>query len=275
MASGSGIGKVTIPGAVLGVLLFVFVLVSIWLSVADRFWFPDLASEHGGSVDTVYVVVLIVTGIAFVATQLLLAYIVTRYGARNGEKAAYWHENARAEAILIGGTAVTLTVLVFLGQYVWYQIYFTDPPEGGMVVEATGQQFQWVFRYPGDDGVFGDLDPTLVAGTNYIGLDRNGAGADDILVVGQMHAVADQPVRVVLRSTDVIHNFHLPHMRVKQDTVPGMSIEVWFTPTETGTYEVACAELCGLGHFRMSGMLIVDATQAEFDQWLEDQLVFQ
>ncbi len=275
MASGSGTGKVTVPGAVLGVLLFVFVLVSVWMLSTERFWFVDLASEHGASVDTVYVVVLIVTGVAFVATQLLLAFIVTRYGARNGERAAYWHENARAEAILIGGTAVTLTVLVFLGQYVWYQIYFTDPPADSMVVEVTGQQFQWVFRYPGDDGVFGNVDPALVTVTDPIGVDRSGAGADDILVVGQMHAIQNQPVLVRIRSTDVIHNFHLPHMRVKQDAVPGMTIEVGFTPTDTGEYEIACAELCGLNHFAMSGMLTVDATQAEFDQWLEDQLVFQ
>ena len=275
MASGSGTGKVTVPGAVLGVLLFVFVLVSVWMLSTERFWFVELASEHGASVDTVYVVVLIVTGVAFVATQLLLAYIVTRYGARHGERAENWHENARAEAILIGGTAVTLTVLVFLGQYVWYQIYFTDPPADSMVVEVTGQQFQWVFRYPGDDGVFGDVDPALVTVTDPIGVDRSGAGADDILVVGQMHAIRNRPVLVRIRSTDVIHNFHLPHMRVKQDAVPGMTIEVWFTPTDTGEYEIACAELCGLNHFAMSGMLTVDATQAEFDQWLEDQLVFQ
>jgi cytochrome c oxidase subunit 2 len=255
MASGSGTGKVTVPGVVLGGLLAVFVLISVALFI-PRFglWFPPLASADGAAIDSVFVAVLIVTGIAFVATQLLLAYLVTRYGAKDGEKAAYWHDNARAEAILISGTALTLTILVFFGQYVWYNIYFADPPTDGLVVEVTGQQFQWVFRYPGPDGVLGDLDTALVSPTNNIGLDRNGAGADDIVSIGLMHAIQNQPVRVVLRSTDVIHDFHVPHMRVKQDAVPGLSIEIWFTPTEAGEYEVACAELCGLGHYRMSGL---------------------
>lgn len=275
MANGSGTGKVTVPGVVLGGLLAVFVLISVWLFATDRYWFSPLSSVQGAAIDRVFMAVLIVTGIAFVATQLLLAYFVTRYGARNGEKAAYWHDNARAEAILIGGTALTLTILVFLGQYVWYSIYFVDPPTDGIAVEVTGQQFQWTFRYPGPDGEFGDVDTALITPLNGIGLDRNGAGADDIVVVGQMHAVVNEPVRFMVRSTDVIHDFHVPQMRVKQDAVPGMSIEGWFTPTQTGDYEVACAELCGLGHYRMSGMLTVDATQAEFDQWLEEQLEFQ
>lgn len=276
MANGSGTGKVTVPGAVLGGLLVIFILVSIWLFVTDRYWFTPLASVHGAAIDRVFVVVLVVTGIAFVATQGLLALFVARYGENNGERASYWHDNPKAEAILIGVTAVTLTVLVFMGQFVWADIYFSDPPENALRVEVTGQQFQWTFRYPGEDGEFGEVNPMLIVpGSNDIGLNRDGAGADDIVSTGLMHVIQDQPVHYFLRSTDVIHDFHVPHMRVKQDTVPGLVIEGWFTPTVAGTYEVACAELCGLNHFSMRATLIVDANQAEFDAWIEEQQQFQ
>ncbi len=275
MANGVGTGKVTVPGVVLGGLLAIFVVISTWLFITDRYWFTELSSEHGASLDGVFIAVLIVTGIAFVATQGLLAYFVTRYGANGDEKASYWHDNPKAEMILIGGTALTLTILVFYGQLVWYDIYFTDPPEDSMVVEVTGQQFQWVFRYPGIDGEFGERNISLVSPTNFIGLDRNGAGADDIVVLGQMHAVLNQPVTVLLRSTDVIHNFHVPHLRVKQDVVPGLTIENHFVATIAGEYEIACAELCGANHYAMNAALTIDETEAEFDQWMEEQLPFQ
>jgi cytochrome c oxidase subunit 2 len=275
MANGNGTGKVTVPGVVLGGLLLVFILVTLWLFTTDQYWFPLLASEHGAAVDQVFVVILIVTGIAFVATQGLLAIFVTRYGSNGEEKAAYWHDNTKAEAILIGATAIILTAMVFWGQVVWASIYFTDPPENALIVEATGQQFQWVIRYPGPDGEFGDLDISFLSATNNIGLDRAGAGEDDIVTIGQMHLIVNRPTRVIIRSTDVIHDFHVPQLRVKQDAVPGMTIESWFTPTVAGDYEIACAELCGLGHYQMKGALTVDATEAEFQQFLDDQAVFQ
>ena len=276
MANGSGTGRVTAPGVALSGLLLILIVVSIWLFTSDQYWFTPLASVHGAGVDQVFVAVLIATGIAFIAVQALLAYFVFRYGSSGDDTASYWHENAKVEAILIGITALTLTVLVFMGQSVWADIYFSEPPEDALLIEVTGQQFQWVVRYPGPDGEFGPLDVSLVSDTNFIGLDRSDpVGADDIMTLNQVHIVVDQPVRFLLRSTDVIHNFHLPNFRVKQDSVPGMTIENWFTPTETGEFEIACAELCGLGHYRMKGALTVDGTEAELQQWLDEQLPFQ
>ncbi len=277
MANGSGTGRVTAPGIAMFGLLLVLIAVSIWLFMADQYWFTPLASIHGAGVDQVFVAVLIVTGIAFIVVQAMLAYFVLRYGS-NGEddRALYWHDNPKAEAILIGITALTLTVLVFMGQSVWAGIYFADQPEDALVIEVTGQQFQWVVRYPGPDGVFGPLDGTLVTDTNFIGLDRSDPSAmDDIMTLNQVHIVVNEPVRLLLRSTDVIHNFSLPNFRVKQDSVPGMTIDSWFTPIETGEFEIACAELCGLGHYRMRGILTVDETEADLQQWLDDQLPFQ
>jgi cytochrome c oxidase subunit 2 len=243
--------------------------------LVDDWWFTPLASVHGEAIDRIFVVILIVTGVAFVAVQGLLAVFVARYGERGEERAGYWHDNPKAEAILIGITAVTLTVLVFMGQFIWADIYFSEPPEDALVVEVTGMQFQWVFRYPGPDGEFGETDTSLVTALNNIGLNREGAGADDIMVVGLMHAVQNRPVTTIIRSIDVIHDFHVPQFRVKQDAVPGLSIQTHFIPTIAGEYEVACAELCGLNHYSMSAALTVDATQEEFDAWLEEQLAFQ
>lgn len=276
MANGDGTGRITVPGLVLGGLLLVLILVSLWLFMSDRFWFTPVASEHGVAVDFVFTTVLIVTGIAFIIVQGLLAWFVTRYG-ENGERATYWHDNPKAEAILIGITAVTLTVLVFMGQKVWADIYFGDQPEDALLVEITGQQFHWVIRYPGPDGELGTtFNPELLSDTNFIGLDRSDpAGADDIMVDGLLHLVRDRPVRAIIRSTDVIHSFHIPNMRVKQDAVPGLGIEIWFTPTVAGEYEIACAELCGLNHFAMRGFLTVDEDQAGLDAFLQEQLAFQ
>ena len=276
MANDSGTGRVTAPGVVMGGLLFVLILVSIWLFMSDRYWFTPLASIHGADLDRIFVVVLIVTGIAFVATQGLMGYFVIRYGAKGDERAAYWHDSPKVEAILIGITALTLTVLVFMGQSVWASIYFVDPPEDAMIVEVSGQQFQWVFRYPGPDGVFGSLNNDRLSDVNYIGVDRSDpAGMDDIITLNQMHVVVNEPVRVVLRSTDVIHSFHLPNFRVKQDSIPGLTVELWFTPIATGEFEIACAELCGLGHYTMRGFLTVDENEGQLQQWLDEQLEFQ
>ncbi len=276
MANGSGTGRVTAPGVALCSLILVLIAVSIWLFASDQYWFTPLASVHGAAVDQVFVAVLIATGIAFIAVQGLLAYFVLRYGSNGNDRASYWHDNAKVEAVLIGITALTLTVLVFMGQSVWADIYFSEPPEDALLIEVTGQQFQWVVRYPGPDGEFGPLDVSLVSDTNYIGLDRSDpAGTDDIMTLNQVHIVVDRAVRFLLRSTDVIHGFSLANFRVKQDAVPGMTIENWFVPTTTGEFEIACAELCGLGHYRMKGALFVDETEAELQQWLEEQLPFQ
>jgi cytochrome c oxidase subunit 2 len=213
--------------------------------------------------------VLVVSGIAFVLVQGALGYFVVRYGSNGAERASYWHDNPKAEAILLIITAVILTVLVFMGQRVWASIYFSDAPTNATIVEITGEQFQWTFHYPGADGQFGRTDTKLITNTNYIGLDSTDAAAkDDIVSLGNMHVPLGKPVRVRLRSKDVIHSFFLPNFRMKQDAVPGMGIEVWFTPTKAGNFEIACAELCGLGHYRMKAALTVDESQDAFNKWL-------
>jgi cytochrome c oxidase subunit 2 len=270
MADGNGPGRVTLSGIGLAALLLVLIIASLYLFIAQPYWFPTLASEHGAQIDSLFGAVLVVTGIAFVLVQGALGFFVARYGGGGPERAAYWHDNPKVEAILLIVTAVILTVLVFMGQRVWASIYFADQPQNATVIEITGEQFLWNFHYPGADGQFGRTDPKLITSTNNIGLDRTDPAAkDDIVSVNVMHVPLGKPVRVRLRSKDVIHSFFLPNFRMKQDAVPGMGIEVWFTPTRPGQYEVACAELCGLGHYRMKAALTVDESEAKYNEWLK------
>lgn len=271
MADGTGPGRFTLSGIVLAGLIVILIVASLYLFIAQPYWFPILASEHGSRIDGLFMAVLVVSGIAFVLVQGALGFFVARYGENGRERAAYWHDNPKAEAILLIITAVILTVLVFMGQRVWASIYFSDAPTDATIVEITGEQFLWNFHYAGPDGQFGRTDSKLITSTNNIGLDRDDPAAkDDVVSIGNMHAPVNKPVRVRLRSKDVIHSFFLPNFRVKQDAVPGMGIEVWFTPTKAGPFEVACAELCGLGHYRMKAALTIDESQEKFNQWLEE-----
>jgi cytochrome c oxidase subunit 2 len=270
MADGSGPGRVTLSGVLLAVLIVILIVASLYLFIAQPYWFPKLASAHGARIDSLFMAVLIVSGIAFVLVQGALGYFVARYGENGRERAAYWHDNPKAEAVLLITTAVILTVLVFMGQRVWASIYFSDIPTDATIIQVTGEQFSWTFHYAGPDGKFGRADTKLITSTNAIGLDRTDPDAKDDVMMPIMHAPVNKPVRVQLRSKDVIHSFFLPNFRIKQDAVPGMGIEVWFTPTVAGEYEIACAELCGLGHYRMKSALTIDDSQDSFNKWLEE-----
>jgi cytochrome c oxidase subunit 2 len=138
-------------------------------------------------------------------------------------------------------------------------------------VEVVGRQFFWVVRYPGPDGQFGRTSPALINTDSPLGLDRGDpAAADDVVLLNEMQLPKGRPALVRLRSTDVIHSFWVPELRVKQNAVPGMEIDIWFTPTQVGSYELACNQICGLGHYRMRGLLGV-SEEAEFERWLAEQ----
>jgi len=252
-------------------------------------WFvhlPAVASEHASRIDhtTFYIHVLMLA--LFVVWISLFLFMLVRFRAGRHPKADYrglkthlstWGEGAVAvaEAILLIGFSIPL-----------YSERVDDVPPAAdsTVVRVIGEQFAWNIHYPGPDGVFGRTNPTLIdVETNPIGLDdEDPAAADDITTINQLHVPVDRPVLIELTSKDVIHSFWLPEMRVKQDAVPGLVFPVWFQPTktteamrqETGEeafqFEIACAQLCGLGHYRMRGFLTVD-TRADFDRWMAEQ----
>jgi cytochrome c oxidase subunit 2 len=162
--------------------------------------------------------------------------------------------------------------LAVLGQRVWAQLHLQDAPPDAVVIEVVGEQFAWNVRYPGADGRFGKNDPALYdAVANPLGLvSSDPAGADDVVVLNTVAVPVGQPIELQLGSKDVLHSFFVPALRIKQDTVPGMRIPLRFAATRTGTYDVPCAELCGLGHYRMKGTLRV-LEPAEFAAWLVEQ----
>ncbi len=256
-----------LEGIAMAVALWAIVLVSSLYFL--RYGVPELASDRG-YLDNLYYVILGITGAAYVLFQVALGYVIYRYrGDRPGAESSYWHESHKLELTWTIGTAVILIPIVFTGLIYWDRVR-GPAPEDAVTVMAVGAQFQWDFHYPGADGQFGRFDPTLYAIDNQVGLDEaDSAAADDWVLTNQLVLPVDRPARILLRSKDVQHAFFLPNFRVKQDLLPGMNTEVWFTPIKAGSYEVACAELCGLGHYRMRAFLEV-MEEPDYQRWLAE-----
>ncbi len=257
----------------LAITIWIFTLITVILFTGQ--WFPESASAHGAIVDTQFFYTLIVTGVIFILAQVGLGLFVWRYRERPGQTAYYYHGNNKMEVIWTSATAVLFYVMVSLGYGVWVDLYIQAAPEDAIRIEVTAQQFAWNIRYPGPDGQFGSIRPELIddAAGNPLGLDREDPAGGDDLVVPTMAVPVNRPIELILRSKDVTHNFSVRELRLKQDTVPGMMIPLRFTATKTGKYEIACSELCGLGHHRMRSFLDVLSDQGYAD-WLEDQSEF-
>jgi len=240
------------------------------------------ASDHGVLIDRMIYITLAITFIVFVITQVALFWFAYKYQESDKRKAFYYPHNNKLEVIWTAVPAITLTVLVGFGIMYWFRIT-GDAPKDANVVEITGSQFKWEFRYPGKDKTLGkkyykEIKPEE---NNPLGqLWDDPANHDDIYVSGEpMHLVVNKPVHLVIGAKDVIHDVGLPHFRMKMDAVPGTPTTMWFTPTkttkqmreETGNpefmYEISCDQMCGEGHWSMRGEIIVE-TQAEYDQWM-------
>jgi cytochrome c oxidase subunit 2 len=257
-------------GPMFAVFLVFLTLASSWLFIQRRWWMPEVASVHGLDIDRVFLITLVISGTLFILLQGILAYLAFRYGKSRDERPKSWSgpkmekRFALVAGLIIFGVDVTLFAL---GDSNWIKAWGPSP-EGTPVVEVMGEQFAWNFRYAGSDGVFGKTDPTLISSTNPFGLDKTDPAAkDDILSINQLHLPEGKPIRLRIRSHDVIHSFFLPYQRIKQDAVPGMQIEIWFIPTRAGQYDIACSQLCGLGHYRMRAQLTVESEDA-FEKWL-------
>jgi cytochrome c oxidase subunit 2 len=195
------------------------------------------------------VVILWITGIVFIGTQVALVWSAYKFVDRPGRVAVYFHGSQRLEVIW---TIIPAAILVFIALYqmgTWAEIKFRSAmPKVQPLAEVTARQFQWVFRYPGPDGKLHT--------------------PDDVWTVNDLHLVKNQTALIYLQSSDVLHSFFLPQFRIKQDAVPGLRIPVWFDSDRPGSYDLVCAELCGWGHYKMRGNVTVHDTQAEFDEWL-------
>jgi cytochrome c oxidase subunit 2 len=247
-------------GRALAVFIWVMTLLSVWMFVNGRWWFPASISEHGPAYDRQFVLTIIVVGIAFVAAQIGLGYAVWRFrDTGDGKRAVYSHGNNRLEVVWTAITAVVFISVAVLGQRVWASLHFEPAPPDAAKVQVVAQQFQWNFHYPGPDNKFGRTDPSLIKdeSINYIGLDANDEAAKDDVVMPTLVIQVNRTVELGLNSRDVTHSFWVPALRFKQDAVPGVRIPVHFKPVKTGLYEIACAELCGQQHYKMKAYMLV------------------
>lgn len=256
----------------IAVVLILLVVGSLLFHFLSPWWFTPIASNWGTMDDTVNLTFW-VCGAVFVAVNLFMAWAIMRYRHRAGHRAKYEPESKKLEWWLTIVTAVGVVAMLTPGLFVWAQ--FVNVPKGAAEVEALGQQWNWSYRYPGADGQFGASSTSLTTPANPFGIDpKDPNGQDDILVTGpELHLPIGKPVKILLRSNDVLHNFTVPQFRVKMDLVPGMITHLWLEPTRTGTYDILCEELCGLAHFAMRGSVVVDE-QSAFDSWLSAQATF-
>jgi cytochrome c oxidase subunit 2 len=257
---------------VVALVLLLVAIGSVAFHLLSPWWWTPIASNWG-YIDTTIVITFWITGTVFVAVLSFVAYCVFRYRHREGRRAAYDPENKRMEWWLTVLTTLGVVGMLTPGLFVWGQ--FITVPEDAMAFEAMGQQWQWSYRFPGKDGVLGTTDSRNISDKNPFGLNPNDAdGRDDVLVQAEeVHLPLGKPVKVLLRSIDVLHDFYVPEFRAKMDLVPGAVTYFWLTPTRTGTFDVLCFELCGLGHHAMRSKVVVEEESA-FQAWLQQQPTF-
>ena len=236
----------------LAIALFLLVIATVVLHFVFAYyfdwWFTPLAADWAGIDITVYIT-LWVTGFVFVAINAFMAYCVWRFRHKPGHKAVYEPENHKLEINLSIFTTVGVVLMLAPGLFYW--AVFVNVPEDARDYEVMAQQWQWQYRYPGADGILGTADTSYISQSNPFGVNpEDPNGQDDVIVNDpQMRLPVDQDAHFLFRSNDVLHNFTVPQFRVKMDLVPGLISYMWFTPTEVGTYDVLCEELCGIGHF--------------------------
>ena len=255
------------------VIFAIIIIASIIFHFWSPWWWTPVASNWGNIDDTI-ILSFWVTGAVFVGVCLFMAYCVWRYRYRPDRRAKYEPENTKLEWRLTWLTSLGVAALLAPGLLVWNQ--FVTVPQNAFNVEVVGYQWGWNYRLSGEDGILGKTDAKLVSYENPYGLNLNDPnGRDDIIVQdADLHLQIDQPVKINLRSLDVIHNFYVPQFRAKMDTLPGIVSYYWFTPTKTGKYEILCAEFCGTGHYGMRGTVLVDEKK-DYSNWLAQQITFK
>lgn len=273
-----------------GLLMVVFLvlgLVGVWycneLLYDKTLLVQDAASVEGARVDSMLWVTLAVTGIVFIATQVILFVFAYKYQEDTNRKVVFFAHSTKLELIWTVIPAIALTVLVVIGLRNWF-LFTGEPPKNAMVVEVTGKQFGWIYRYPGKDGSFGKkYYKNIDNASNSLGLIWDDELAQDDIVMEQtVYLIKGKPVKLVLGSRDVIHDVGLSHFRLKMDAVPGIPTTMWFTPKYTTKemkeltnnpnfqYEISCDQMCGNGHYSMKGVIeVVD--QEEFDAIMAKQ----
>ncbi len=256
----------------IALVLVLVVVGSVLFHALSPWWWTPIASNWS-YIDHTLTITFWITGAVFAAVVLFMAYCVFRFRHKEGSKAAYEPESKRLEWWLTVVTGVGVTAMLIPGLFVWNQ--FVTVPDDATEVEVIAQQWQWNYRLPGADGRLGTSDSRLIGSDNPLGINPDDPnGQDDVVVeAADLHLPLDKPVKMLLRSIDVLHDFYVPEFRAKMDMVPGTVTYFWFTPIRTGTFEVLCAELCGTGHGFMRGIVMID-TAEDYLAWLQEQSTF-
>lgn len=253
-------------------LLFLVVVGTVGFHIFSPWWWTPLASNWG-YIDNTIVLTFWITGVVFIAVVGFTAFCVLRFRHQEGRRSQYNPENKKVELWLTALTALGVIGMLTPGLFVWNE--FVSVPKGASRVEVMGQQWQWSYRYPGKDGVLGTTNVRFVSDKNPFGINpKDPKGQDDLLILGDdMHLPINKPIKILLRSLDVLHDFYVAEFRAKMDMVPGSETYFWLTPTLAGKYDVLCFELCGIGHYAMRSKVVVE-TEGDYQAWLSKQKTF-
>jgi len=255
-----------------GIIFLAVIVGSVLFHIFTPWYWTDVASNWGSMDDTITLTFWIGGGV-FIAVCLFMVYCVIKFSYKEGRKAEYKPEDKKIETILIIATTLGVAALLAPGLIVWNQ--FINVPKNAIHVDVMAWQWGWQYRLPGEDGKLGSTKVANINDSNPFGIileDPN--GKDDVLIQSDvLHIKNNRPVKILLRSVDVLHNWYVPQFRAKMDAVPGTITYYWFEPNKVGEYEVLCAEYCGVGHYGMRGRVFVKSEQ-DYENWLQEQETF-
>ncbi|MEM5295830.1 c-type cytochrome [Burkholderia sp. JPY481] len=256
----------------LAIALFLIIVLAVGFHFASPWWTTPIASNWV-RMDDMLTITLVITGVFFIAINLFIVIALLRYRHRRGHRAVYEPHNRRLEWWLIGLTSVGVAALLAPGLFVYAD--YVRPPRNVLQMEVFAQQWQWRFRFAGPGGKLGTTDVRYISNDNPFGMNPGDPnGRDNYLIeTPEVHLPLNRPIQVLTRSRDVLHDFYVPPFRARMNIVPGMVTTFWFTPTRAGRYDILCAQLCGLGHANMRGVVVVE-DEASFSRWLAQQSTF-
>tara|TARA_B100000686_G_C16526909_1_gene830240 strand:- start:60 stop:908 length:849 start_codon:yes stop_codon:yes gene_type:complete len=255
-----------------GIVFFLVILGSVLFHIFTPWYWTDIASNWGGMDDTITLTFWVGGGV-FVAVCLFMTYCIFKFSYKEGRRAEYKPEDKKLERILTWATTVGVVALLAPGLIIWNQ--YVNVPKNALEVDVMAWQWGWQYRLPGEDGKLGTTKVININDNNPFGININDSyGQDDVIIQSDvLNLKTNRPVKILLRSVDVLHNWYVPQFRSKMDAVPGVVTFYWFEPNKVGEYEVLCAEYCGVGHYAMRGTVIVQ-DEKNYNQWLSEQETF-
>ena len=255
-----------------GIVFFLVILGSVLFHIFTPWYWTDIASNWGGMDDTITLTFWVGGGV-FVAVCLFMTYCLFKFSYKEGRKAEYKPEDKKLERILTWATTIGVVALLAPGLIIWNQ--YVNVPKNALEVDVMAWQWGWQYRLPGEDGKLGTTKVININDNNPFGINTDDPyGQDDVIIQSDvLNLKTNRPVKILLRSVDVLHNWYVPQFRAKMDAVPGVVTFYWFEPNKVGEYEFLCAEYCGVGHYAMRGTVIVQDEQ-NYNQWLNEQETF-